>query len=122
MVTPHNDGQRPDVDFCQQPAYTIPSQYFDKKRGLATGIASSGGALGGAFWSLVSRDRPCDPRTGVSFSSRRGGVSGSRKTHRKLGACLGISVPSVDDVRDRNGESKRLLSFQRGTSVLMSND
>ncbi|KAH8085933.1 major facilitator superfamily domain-containing protein [Filobasidium floriforme] len=51
------------------PAYTIPSQYFDKKRGLATGIASSGGALGGAFWSLPAaytlRSRALATRSGT---------------------------------------------------------
>lgn len=62
------------------------------------------------------------PEGGFPFGSRRSGVSGSGKTHRDLGARLGVSVFSVDDARDRNGESKRLLSFQRGTSVLMSND
>ncbi|GFZ49201.1 hypothetical protein JCM24511_06951 [Saitozyma sp. JCM 24511] len=34
-------------------AYTIPSQFFMKKRGLSTGIASCGAGLGGAVWSLL---------------------------------------------------------------------
>jgi len=36
-----------------QTAYTIPSQWFMKKRGLSTGIASAGGGIGGAIWSIV---------------------------------------------------------------------
>ena len=37
-----------------QTAYTAPSHWFKKKRGLCTGIASCGGGLGGAAFALVS--------------------------------------------------------------------
>lgn len=33
--------------------YTIPSQFFLKRRGLSTGIASCGAGIGGAVWPLV---------------------------------------------------------------------
>jgi hypothetical protein len=38
-----------------QTAYTIPSQYFLKRRGLSTGLASCGAGIGGAAVALVSR-------------------------------------------------------------------
>jgi hypothetical protein len=38
----------------QQTAYTIPSQYFLKRRGLSTGMASCGAGIGGAAMALVS--------------------------------------------------------------------
>jgi nitrate/nitrite transporter NarK len=37
-----------------QTAYTAPSHWFKKKRGLCTGIASCGGGLGGAAFAIVS--------------------------------------------------------------------
>ncbi|KAJ9127745.1 hypothetical protein QFC24_000028 [Naganishia onofrii] len=33
--------------------YPLPSQYFMRKRGIATGITSCGGGVGGAAWSLI---------------------------------------------------------------------
>ena len=39
-------------------SYTAPSQWFDKKRGLCTGIASCGAGLGGAVYSVVRRRAP----------------------------------------------------------------
>lgn len=42
-----------------QTAYTAPSQWFDKKRGLCTGIASCGAGLGGAVYSVVSEAYWC---------------------------------------------------------------
>ncbi|KAJ9107351.1 hypothetical protein QFC21_000801 [Naganishia friedmannii] len=34
-------------------AYTLPTQYFMKKRGLTAGITSCGGGVGGAVWSIA---------------------------------------------------------------------
>jgi hypothetical protein len=42
-----------DQDANDQTSYTAPSQWFDKKRGLCTGIASCGAGLGGAVYSIV---------------------------------------------------------------------
>jgi len=33
--------------------YPLPSQFFMRKRGLATGITSCGGGIGGAVWSVI---------------------------------------------------------------------
>jgi len=34
--------------------YPLPSQFFMRKRGLATGITSCGGGIGGAVWSVIT--------------------------------------------------------------------
>jgi nitrate/nitrite transporter NarK len=36
-----------------QTVYPLPSQFFMRKRGLATGITSCGGGIGGAVWSVI---------------------------------------------------------------------
>ncbi|KAI8610877.1 major facilitator superfamily domain-containing protein [Chytriomyces sp. MP71] len=38
------------------PAVSLPSQWFEKRRGLATGIAVSGSGIGGLFMSLVTQE------------------------------------------------------------------
>lgn len=43
------------ASLCFFPAVSIPSQWFNKKRGLATGFGVSGAGLGGLVWSVGIR-------------------------------------------------------------------
>ncbi|KAJ2774326.1 hypothetical protein IWQ57_000875 [Coemansia nantahalensis] len=43
------------ASFLMIPAFSMPSQWMDRHRALATGIASAGGAIGGAWMSFASR-------------------------------------------------------------------
>lgn len=37
----------------EQCVYPLPTQFFMRKRGLASGITSCGGGIGGAVWSIA---------------------------------------------------------------------
>lgn len=41
--------------FCFAPSVTLPSQWFYKRRGLATGIAVSGSGIGGVVLSPLTQ-------------------------------------------------------------------
>ncbi|KAH8657779.1 major facilitator superfamily domain-containing protein [Xylariales sp. PMI_506] len=50
------------------PAISIVAHYFNKKRGMATGIASSGGSVGGVMWPLVMQR--LYPEVGFAWATR----------------------------------------------------
>lgn len=73
---------------CFIPSIGIPSQYFNKKRGIATGLASSGSGIGGFVLSPVTR--VLINSVGVYWCLRILGF-----------ICLGLGLIAVTFVKDR---------------------
>ena len=68
LVSRDSPGVRWRLAHSAQTAYTLPTQWFMKKRGLTAGITSCGGGVGGAVWAIVSQE--FQPQRDTHLTSR----------------------------------------------------